>query len=103
MGFPVVIEYKLDKNRTVINQGMSYMAWLRSRKAEFWKVTYTNKTELALYLHINPDEVQMRDGLRDVRNIGHWGTGNLEIRIRNHDDVAAAKPLIHKAYDRGNQ
>ncbi|MBZ0214380.1 MAG: DUF5655 domain-containing protein [Nitrospirae bacterium] len=39
-GFPVVIEYKLDKNRTVINQGMSYMAWLRSHKAEFWKVVF---------------------------------------------------------------
>lgn len=28
-GFPVVIEYKLDKNRTIINQGLSSMAWLR--------------------------------------------------------------------------
>lgn len=39
-GFPVVIEYKLDKHRTVINQGMSYMAWLRSHRAEFWKVVF---------------------------------------------------------------
>lgn len=39
-GFPVIIEYKLDKNRTVINQGMSYMAWLRSHSAEFWKVVF---------------------------------------------------------------
>lgn len=39
-GFPVVIEYKLDKNRTVINQGMSYMAWLRSHKTDFWKVVF---------------------------------------------------------------
>jgi len=37
-GFPVIIEYKLDKNRTVINQGMFYMAWLRSHNAEFWKI-----------------------------------------------------------------
>ncbi|MBS1720439.1 MAG: DUF91 domain-containing protein [Armatimonadetes bacterium] len=39
-GFAVVIEYKLDKNRTVINQGMSYMAWLRSHKTDFWKVVF---------------------------------------------------------------
>ncbi|MDI6827457.1 MAG: DUF5655 domain-containing protein [Armatimonadota bacterium] len=39
-GFPVIIEYKLDKNRTVINQGMFYMAWLRSHSAEFWKLVF---------------------------------------------------------------
>lgn len=231
-GFPVVIEYKLDKNRTVINQGMSYMAWLRSHKAEFWKVvfeklgkeaadaidhsstrliciatdftrddlgayelmpnsidlvryrrfgedqllleritsseasaspvvgptatksgpdkpisqwldeappniralydalkhailgqgedvsekptklyiaykrtrnfatmTYATKTDLNLYLHINVDDVEMREGLRDVRSIGHWGTGDLEVKIRTLEDVQNALPLIQRAYE----
>lgn len=231
-GFPVVIEYKLDKNRTVINQGMSYMAWLRSHKAEFWKVvfqrlgreaadsidhssirliciatdftrddlgayelmpnsidlvryrrfgddqlllerittseasaspivssavtksgpdkpisqwldeappnikslyealkqailsqgedvsekptklyiaykrtrnfatmTYATKTDLNLYLHINVDDVEMREGLRDVRSIGHWGTGDLEVKIRTPEDVQKAMPLIQRAYE----
>jgi len=231
-GFPVVIEYKLDKNRTVINQGMSYMAWLRSHKAEFWKVvfeklgkeaadaidhsstrliciatdftrddlgayelmpnsidlvryrrfgddqlllerittseasaspivssavtksgpdkpisqwldeappnikslyealkqailsqgedvsekptklyiaykrtrnfatmTYATKTDLNLYLHINVEDVEMREGLRDVRSIGHWGTGDLEVKIRTLEDVQNALPLIQRAYE----
>jgi len=231
-GFPVVIEYKLDKNRTVINQGMSYMAWLRSHKAEFWKVvfeklgkevadaidhsstrliciatdftrddlgayelmpssidlvryrrfgqdrllleritssdttvtpvatspaiktgtdkpisqwleeasleikqlyeslrqailgqgedvtekptklyiafkrtrnfatiTYASYTNLNLYLHIKVNDVEMREGLRDVRSIGHWGTGDLEVKIRTLADVELAVPLIQRAYE----
>lgn len=231
-GFPVIIEYKLDKNRTVINQGMSYMAWLRSHKAEFWKavferlgkeaadaidhssirlvciatdftrddlgayelmpsnidlvryrrfgpshllleritstdtptmassatsgaktgadksilqwleeakpemkslyeslrqailgqgedvtekatklytafkrtrnfatVTYANYSNLNLYLHVNVDDVEMRDGLRDVRTIGHWGTGDLEVKIKSLSDIGAALPLIQMAYE----
>lgn len=231
-GFPVVIEYKLDKNRTVINQGMSYMAWLRSHKAEFWKVvfeklgkeaadaidhsstrliciatdftrddlgayelmpnnidlvryrkfgdsqlllerittsettavasptsstaktgtdkpisqwleeakpeikslyeslrqailsqgedvsekatklyfafkrtrnfatvTYASYTNLNLYLHVKVDDIKMRDGLRDVRSIGHFGTGDLEVKIKSQQDIQEPLPLIQRAYE----
>jgi predicted transport protein len=230
-GFPVVIEYKLDKNRTVINQGMAYMAWLRSHKAEFWKVVFEKlgkevadsidhsstrliciatdftrddlgayelmpdnidlvryrrfgddqllleritssdtasapspvapsaktgtdrsisqwleeakpeikslceslrqaildqgedvsekatkryfafkrtrnfasilprKDDLLLFLHLNPDSVEMKQNMRDVRNIGHWGTGDLEVRIGTLEDIQQALPLIQKAYE----
>ncbi len=231
-GFPVVIEYKLDKSKTVINQGMSYMAWLRSHKAEFWKIVFerlgqdaadsidhsstrliciatdftrddlgayelmpnnidlvryrrfgetqllleritstetavvpsvtvassrssatdkpitqvleeaspatqalfeklkhaimsqgedvsekptklyfaykrtrnfativAKRDELLLFLHLNPDLVEIKDGMRDVRSIGHWGTGDLEVRIRNADDVSHVLPLIGQAYE----
>lgn len=232
-GFPVVIEYKLDKNRTVINQGMSYMAWLRSHKAEFWKVvfeklgkeaadsvdhsstrliciatdftrddlgayelmpnsidlvryrrfgpshlllerittseaapspssgsgtgaraagdkpllqwleeapsnmkelydslrtailgqgedvsekftklyvaykrtrnfatvTYATKTDFNLYLHVNVDDVPLEQGMRDMRSTGHWGTGDLEVKIRSVEDIGRALPLIQRAYE----
>lgn len=230
-GFPVVIEYKLDKNRTVINQGMSYMAWLRSHKAEFWKVVFerlgkdvadsidhssirliciatdftrddlgayelmpnnidlvryrrfgdahllleritssevsdgptpsnsprstttdkpiaqvleeassemkevyeairhavleqgediiekptklymaykrtrnfativANKGSMTLYLHLNPDAVDLQPNMRDVRQIGHWGTGDLEIVFRKVEEVETAKSLIAQAYE----
>lgn len=230
-GFPVVIEYKLDKNRTVINQGMSYMVWLRSHKAEFWKIVFeklgkdvadsidhssirliciatdftrddlgayelmpnnidlvryrrfgdnqllleritsseataiptpgasatksgpdkpiaqvleeasqntkalfealkrailsqgedvsekatklyiaykrtrnfasivAKKDELLLFLHVNPDSVEKKDGMRDVRAIGHWGTGDLEIKIRQLEDIQQVTPLILQAYE----
>lgn len=231
-GFPVVIEYKLDKNRTVINQGMSYMAWLRSHKTDFWKVVFeklgkevadsidhsstrliciatdftrddlgayelmpnnidlvryrrfgdhqlllqriqssetpmspsvggtapgksqtvkpiaqileemdskpkavydmlrqailgqgedvvesptkvyiaykrtrnfasiaANKAELLLYLHLDPSKVELSDGMRDMRGINHFGTGNLEFRVSRPEDVNRALPLIQQAYE----
>lgn len=242
-GLAVVIEYKLDKNRTVINQGMSYMAWLRSNKAVFWRLVFEKlgrdaadaidesstrliciaadftredlgayelmpnnidlvkyrlfgenqlllervtsseatsmtasasqpaptlapkrrearnsdrsgqtlqamlanlsvqdelllrqireailnlgedvvekelkqayaykrtrnfasivirKTGFTLFLAIDPDTVEMQEGMRDVKNVGHWGTGDLELRIHNADDIQRAAPLLLRAYE----
>lgn len=231
-GFPVVIEYKLDKNRTVINQGMSYMAWLRSHKEAFWKVVFEKlgkdvadsidhssirliciatdftrddlgayelmpnnidlvryrrfgenqllleritgsetsspspvvgstskstsdktisqvlaendpdaqrlyesirqailsqgedvtekatklyfafkrtrnfasvvngkKGEWLLQLHLNPDSVELKPNWRDVRGIGIWGTGQLQIRVNQLNDLEEALPLLQRAYE----
>ena len=50
---------------------------------------------MMLFLKINPDEVDnMPKQARDVRNIGHFGTGDLEFTIKNSEDFEIAKPLI---------
>lgn len=36
---------------------------------------------------------------RDVRNIGHFGTGDLEITIGSDDELERAKPLIVRSYE----
>lgn len=36
---------------------------------------------------------------RDVRNIGHFATGDLEITLSHDDDLERAKPLIEKSYE----
>ncbi len=37
--------------------------------------------------------------IRDVSSIGHFGTGNLEITIRNDEDLERAKLLLLKSYE----
>lgn len=37
--------------------------------------------------------------LRDVRKIGHFGTGDLEISIQKMDDFERAKEFIVKSYE----
>lgn len=55
---------------------------------------------LVLYVKVDPDTVELKDGFtRDVRNIGHWGTGDLEITLRNRDDLEKAMPLLAKSYE----
>jgi predicted transport protein len=61
---------------------------------------YTQSNKLQVYVKLNPDEVQLEENFtRDVRDIGHFGTGDLEITIRNQEDLEKAEPLILKSYD----
>lgn len=74
-----------------------YVAFKRLRN--FATVAF-KKDQLYLMLHLDPSQMQLDEGFsRDVRKIGHWGTGDLELSLRNHEDLDRAKPLIHKAYE----
>jgi predicted transport protein len=76
-----------------------YIAFKKIRNFACVEVYPKSKTIL-MYLNINPDEVELKEGFtRDVRNIGHYGTGNLEVRITSKDDFEKAKALITKSYD----
>lgn len=59
----------------------------------------TYKRKLTLYLKLNPDEVKpMPAQCRDVRNIGHYGTGEFELIIKDLVDFEETKFLINEAY-----
>jgi len=63
-------------------------------------VMYPNK--MLVTLKLNPDTVALEDGFsRDVRQIGHWGTGDLELCLRSAADLERAKPLLERAYQEG--
>jgi predicted transport protein len=56
--------------------------------------------KLLLYLIVKPESLTLEHGFtRDVSNIGHYGTGDLEVTISNDEDVEKAKHLISMAYD----
>lgn len=58
------------------------------------------KNRLLLYLHLNPDQVSPLPAIgRDVRQHGHWGTGDLELSIVSANDLDMVKPLILMAYE----
>jgi len=58
------------------------------------------KARLLLYLHVDPDQVQpLPSNGRDIRQQGHWGTGDLELALASQADLDAAKPLILMAYE----
>ncbi len=54
---------------------------------------------LVLWLKVDPKTVELREGFsRDVTEIGHLGTGDLEVRIRTTEDLDKAKALIEESY-----
>lgn len=57
-------------------------------------------TLLYLHLRLDPGTVQLKKGfIEDVRNRGHWGTGDLRIILKSMDDFEACKPLLDRAYN----
>lgn len=60
----------------------------------------TSLDVVRLYLKIYPGSIQLEDGFtRDVRHVGHFGTGDLEVTLRSHADLERAKPLIDQSYE----
>ena len=54
---------------------------------------------ILIHLRLNPDTVDLKPGkIEDVREKGHWGTGDLRLIIKNGEDFESVKPLLDRAY-----
>ncbi len=54
---------------------------------------------LLIYVKVDPDSIELEPGFtRDVRSIGHFGTGDLEIRVRERSDLDRASDLLLLSY-----
>lgn len=61
---------------------------------------HPTKGTLTLFLKVDPTTVELVPGFtRDVSNVGHYGTGDLEVSLRSRDDLTRAQPLITKSYE----
>ncbi|MEW4368239.1 DUF5655 domain-containing protein [Paenibacillus kandeliae] len=55
---------------------------------------------ISVYLKVNPDSIELESGFtRDVRKIGHFGTGDLEVTIGNLEQLEKTKKLIQQSYE----
>lgn len=57
------------------------------------------RDKLLVMLKVDPDTVALEEGFsRDTRNIGTWGTGDLELTLRTMADLDKARPLLERSY-----
>jgi predicted transport protein len=76
-----------------------YLAYRRIKNFACLEVRPT-LNQVKMFLKIDPDTVELTEGfVRDVRKIGHFGTGDLELTIASHDDFERAKPMILRSYE----
>jgi predicted transport protein len=54
-GAPVIIEYKRERNGNVINQGLSYLKWLKAQKPEFFRMLMSERLEKSVFDGIKLD------------------------------------------------
>lgn len=79
------------------NQLKLYVAFKKVRNIVCVEV---NQSNVCLYLKLNPDTVELVQGFtEDVRNKGHWGTGDLRVSLKSVEDFEKAKLLIDRAYN----
>ncbi len=72
------------------------------RKLKNFACVVMHPNKMLVILKLNPDTVALEEGFsRDVRQIGHWGTGDLELCLRSAADLERAKPLLERAYQEG--
>jgi predicted transport protein len=77
-----------------------YIAFARITNFMCVEVHPSAKT-IVIYLKLDPTSFQIEEGLmRDVTNIGHYGTGDLEITIDSKEGLAKSFSYITKAYER---
>lgn len=75
-----------------------YVAFRRRRNFASLQI-FNQKRILRVYLNIDPDTVELEEGFtRDVRQVGHFGTGDLEVEIESMEDVEKAKKLFVESY-----
>lgn len=73
-----------------------YIAYKKIKN--FITIDVTND-KIQLYLRLDPKKEIIIEGFtRDMTNIGHYGTGDLEIIIRSEEDYVKAKSIIDKSY-----
>lgn len=76
-----------------------YFAYRRLKNFACVEVHPTTQN-LLIYLKVDPDGIPLETGFsRDVRSIGHFGTGDLELRISTPEQLHKALPLIQRSYE----
>ena len=98
--FGAVSDYMADLGDDVQERFLAwYIAYKRLKNFATVQLQ-TSKNSLLMWLSLNPEEITLEEGFsRDVRGVGHHGTGDVELTIRNLDDLEKAKPLIQKSFE----
>ncbi len=74
--------------------------YLAYRRIKNFACVVLQKKSLQIQVKIDPETVHLEEGFtKDVRKIGHWGTGDLQITIRGKEDLIKAQPLLVRSYE----
>ena len=77
----------------------NYFAFQRIKNFACVEV-HPQKEKLLIYAKTDFDTIRIDpEFMRDVRKIGHFGTGDLELTIRTADELEIAKPILIKSYE----
>ncbi len=93
-----ISDYILSKGEDVTeNYTKLYIAYKKVKNIVCLQIY---KKSISLYIKLNPKEFDMEEGFsRDMTNIDHYGTGDLQVTINNKENFEKAKKYIDIAYE----
>lgn len=93
-------EFLLSLGDDVVkNERQDYFAFRRLKNFACVEVHPTSRN-LLIYLKLDPQSVEMQEGfMRDVSSIGHFGTGDVELRVRDRNSWELVEVLSRRAYE----
>jgi predicted transport protein len=99
--FDTVWQFLLSLGDDVqVSERKQYIAFKRLKNFACLEV-YPQSKVVTIYLKVDPSKVTLEEGFtRDVTNIGHYGTGNLQVSLYNVADFERAQPLMLRSYER---
>jgi predicted transport protein len=76
--------------------------WTAFRRLKNFACVIVYPNRLVVTLRLDPESVELDEGFsRDVSQVGHWGTGDVELTLRKQADFERAKPLLERSYTEG--
>lgn len=92
-------DYILSKGDDITETPLKfYMAFKKVKNFICVSPDYVNKGIL-VYLKLIPEKITMQSFMRNVKGIGHQGTGDVEAIITNVEEYEILKSYIDKAYN----
>jgi len=75
-----------------------YIAYKNSQNIACMEV---KQKTVIIYLKLDPTAIKAMPAIgRNVRDIGHYGTGDFELELKSMQDLEVAKPFIEEAYQK---
>ena len=90
-------DYIVDLDNSIEESPKKY--YIAYKTTQNFVCIETQRRKIVLFLKINPDELdELPPQARDVREIGHLGTGDLELTITSRADFEETKELINLSF-----
>ena len=90
-------DYILNINETVKETPLKF--YVAYKVSQNFVCIEAKKNKLILFVKLNPKDINIPNNGRDVSNIGHYGTGDLELTINNLEEMEKSKEYIKSAFE----
>ena len=86
-------------DQVIFNERKLYFAFRRVKNFACVEVRPT-AGRLLVYLNLDPSTIDFEENFtRDVSNVGHWGTGDVEAVLREPGDIGRVLPLLTRSFE----